>query len=121
MQGILIALALSVAANVVLGSLWLEQRDDLTTERAEVKRVEGERNTANDVAQACSDSVEELSKHADARAVAASEVREVAAVKAVKHYAKADVILAAPPAVPNDACASAQTLAQDWLKNRGVP
>lgn len=71
-------------------------------------------------ASACSDAVDDLRILADHRGKEAEAARRAAAGKAATHNQRADAILSAPPAVPGDACASAQVRVDDWLKGRVV-
>lgn len=121
MNPILIALAISVAANVALGWAYLGQRDDTATAKTALRDMEGQRNGVRQVASACSDSVDDLRELADKRARDAAPARAAAASAAQGHNTRADQILAAPAAVPGDVCASAQARVDDWLNGRAKP
>ena len=121
MNPVLIALAISVAANAALGWAYLGQRDDTTTARSELRDMQGQRDGARQVASECSDSVDDLRELADKRARDAVLARAAAASAAQGRNQRADQILAMPAPVPGDACASAQARVDDWLKGRGNP
>ena len=63
MNPILVALAISVAANAALGWAFLVQRDDTTEARTALRDMEGQRDGVRQVASACSDSVDDLREH----------------------------------------------------------
>ena len=121
MNPILIALAISVAANAALGWAYLGQRDDTTEARTALRDMEGQRDGVRQVASACSDSVDDLRELADKRAREAAPARAAAASVAQGRNQRADQILAAPQSVPGDACASAQARVDEWLKGRAKP
>lgn len=121
MNPILIALAISVAANVALGWAYLGQRDDNTTARSELRDMQGQRDGARQAASACSDSVDDLRELADKRAREAAPARAAASDIAKTHNQRADTILATPAPVPGDVCASAQARVDSWLKGRAKP
>ena len=77
-----------------------------------------ERDAALAGAQACSDGVQRLQALAESRAREAAAARKLAAQAALQHAARADAVLAAPPAVPGDDCASAKARVADWLQRR---
>ena len=108
----------SLAANAVLGWAYLDQRDEAATARAELRGMEGQRDGARQAASACSDSVDDLRELANLRGREAAQARAAAAGKAHGHNQRADQILATPAPIPGDACASAQTRVDDWLKGR---
>ena len=118
MSPMLIALAISLAVNGVLGWAYLGQRDDTTKARADLRGMEGQRDGARQAASECSDSVDDLRELADRRGREAAQARASAAGKAQSHNQRADQILATPAPVPGDACASAQARVDDWLKGR---
>jgi hypothetical protein len=118
MNPILIALAISVAANAALGWAYLGQRDATATGKADLRAMEGQRDGARQAASACSDSVDDLRELADKRARDAAPARVAAASVAQGHNQRADVILSTPAPVPGDSCASAQARVDDWLKGR---
>lgn len=113
-----IVLAVLVLGNVLTGWAWLGARDDATTARAELAAKGQELAGVRGAAAACSGKVQELRTLADKRAQEAAPARRAAADRAADHGRKADTILAAPPAVPGDACASAQVRVDTWLQGR---
>ena len=117
----LIALAISVAANAVLGWAYLGQRDDTTEARTALRDMEGQRDGARQLASECSASVDDLRKLADRRYTVAAPARAAAASAAQAHNQRADAILAAPAPIPGDACASAQARVDSWLQGRAKP
>lgn len=121
MNPVLIALAISVAVNGLLGWAYLGQRDDTTEAKADLRAMEGKRDGIRQVASACSDSVGDLRELADKRARDAAPARVAAASAAQGHNQRADQILSTPAPVPGDVCASAQTRVDDWLKGRAKP
>jgi hypothetical protein len=118
---LLIALAISVAANGLLGWAYLGQRDDTTTAQTALRDMQSQRDGARQAASACSDSVDDLRELADKRAREAAPARAAAASKAHGHHQRADKILSTPPPVPGNACASAQARVDEWLKGRAQP
>lgn len=114
----IVALAISVAANAVLGWAYLGQRDETATAQADLRAMEGQRDGARQAASACSDSVDDLRELADKRAREAAPARAAAASAAQGHNQRADLILSTPALVPGDACASAQARVDEWLKGR---
>lgn len=121
MNPILIALAISLAANAALGWAYLGQRDDTTEARTALRDMEGQRDGARQSASACSDSVDDLRELADKRAREAAPARAAAASAAQGRNQLADLILSTPAPVPGDVCASAQARVDDWLKGRAKP
>lgn len=122
MPWMLIAGAASMAANVLLGVAWLNQREELAAQaqiyHAQTQRLEEQRQTAMDAAQMCSSQVERLAAQAKRRAAEADAARVVAAQQAAQHNLRADAVLSAPAAVPGDDCASAQVRAEQWIRMR---
>ena len=116
-----IILALSVAANAALGWAYLGQRDDTTQARADLAGMERQRDGARGAASACSDAVEVLQDLAGKRAAAAVPVRAAAAKAAQQSERRADYTLSLKPRHVGDACASAQALADEWLRGRVKP
>lgn len=108
-----VLLALSVAGNGVIGSLYLDKRDDVISARADA-------NQAKDAAKQCSDGVLSLQAAAEARAKAAEAQRDAAVARQKKAQRSASDLLARAPMVPGDACASAQAQIDDWLSTRGA-
>jgi hypothetical protein len=51
----------------------------------------------------------------------AAPKRQAAASAAAQHDAKADAILATPPAAPGDACKSAEAAVDTWWAERSKP
>lgn len=115
----IVALAISVAANAALGWAYLGQRDDTATAQADLRDMEVQRNGIRQVASECSASVDDLRKLAERRYVVAAPARAAAASVAQGHNQRADVILSTP--VPGDVCASAQARVDEWLKGRVKP
>ncbi len=116
-----IILLVSLAANGLLGWTYLGERDDATEARAAVSAKGQELAGVRGAAEACSSKVDELRTLADKRAQEAAPARRAAADRAADHNRKADAILAAPPAAPGDACASAQVHVDTWLQGRARP
>ena len=121
MTPVQILLAVLLVANIATGRAWLSARDDLATARAELAGKGQELAGVRGAAEACSGKVQELRTLADKRAQEAAPARRAAADRAADHGRKADTILAAPPAVPGDACASAQVRVDTWLQGRARP
>lgn len=121
MTPILYALIASAALNLLAGWAYLGQRDTIATLRTEARTVQGELDGARADAQACSNAVDDLRDLADQRKREADTARAAAQQRAQQHQRKADAILAAPPAVPGDDCASARVRVDLWLKERAAP
>lgn len=113
-----LALLVSLLGNVLLTRAYLGQRDAAAVARASVGEMTQQRDGARDLAAACSDAVDELRELADRRKKEGEAARTSAAAQARKHEQRADEILAAPPAAPGDACASAQHRVDSWLQGR---
>lgn len=113
-----LALLASLLSNLLLARAYLGQRDAATAARASVGEMTQQRDGARDLAAACSDAVDDLRELADRRKKDGEAARASAAALARKHEQRADEILAAPPAVPGDACASAQHRVDSWLQGR---
>lgn len=111
MNPLIVALAISVAANGVLGWAYLGQRDDTTA-------AQGERDQARADASACSDATEDLRELAGKRSAAAAPARAAAAATAQGLQQRADYTLSLQPKVPGDMCASMQALGDGWLQGR---
>ncbi len=107
-------LALSVAGNAALGWAWLGARDG-----AAIATVE--RDDARAAASACSDATEALRELADKRGAEVKKAQAVARADASGRQQAAHTILSTPPAVPGDACASAQVRIDGWLRGRVRP
>ena len=116
-----LALLASLLGNALLARAYLGQRDAATTARASVGEITQQRDGARDLAAACSDAVDDLRELADQRKREGEAARTSAAAQARKHEQRADEVLAAPPAVPGDACASAQHRVDSWLRGRTKP
>lgn len=114
MQTLLIALGLSVAGNAALGWAWVGAREKSATTVVE-------RDNARAAALACSDATENLRDLADRRAAEAKKAQAVARAAANGRQQAANAILSTPPAVPGDACASAQIRVDAWLRGRAQP
>lgn len=114
----LVALLCSLVMNGLLGWGYLAGRDKLAALQERVQAVAQERDSALASAQACSDGVQRLQALAESRAREAAAARRQAAQAAADHARRADEVLAAPPAVPGDDCASAKARVQNWLKAR---
>ncbi len=115
------ALIASAALNLLAGWAWLDQRDTVTTLRTEAKAQKRDLDAARADASACSDATDDLRTLADQRAKEADAARAQARKASATRAKRADAILAAPPAVPGDDCASARVRVDNWLKNRGAP
>lgn len=113
-----LALLVSLLGNVLLTRAYLGQRDAATAARDSVGEMTQQRDGARDLAAACSDAVDDLRELADRRKKEGEAARTSAAAQARKHEQRADEILAKPPAVPGDACASAQHRVDSWLQGR---
>lgn len=113
-----LALLVSLLGNVLLTRAYLGQRDAAAVARASVGEMTQQRDGARDLSAACSDAVDDLRELADRRKKEGEAARTSAAAQARKHEQRADEILAKPPAVPGDACASAQHRVDSWLQGR---
>lgn len=102
-----ILLAISIALNALTSWGYLHQRDKAT----EASQAAA---TARAAADQCTKGVERLEALADQRAREAEEARRVAEQQAAELDARADEELATPPAVPGDACKSAQARIEAW-------
>lgn len=109
-----ILLALSLVANMALFWSYLGQRDTAVEAKTDVKHVEA-------AAQECSQGTEQLQQQGKQREADAAPKRAAAAKKADEHNRVADRILTTPPAVPGDACASAQADLDVWWTGRAKP
>lgn len=117
----LVALAISMAANGLLGWAWLGARDSAATARAELRDMQGQRDGAREAASTCSDAVDDLRTLADKRSRDAAPARAAAASVARGHERRADYTLGIKPRVQGDACASMQALGDEWLQGRVKP
>lgn len=111
-------LAASVALNAALGVAWQRAGNHARELQAQIAAAQGERDHALQAAQACSDGVQRLQALAESRAREAAAARRQAEQTAADHARRADEVLAAPPAVPGNDCASAKARVADWLKGR---
>lgn len=109
-----VVLAISLTANAALGYAYLGQRDTATVAKVEQRQATG-------VALECSKSTDSLALQARQREATAAPKRRQAQEKAAAHDREADRILATPPAVPGDACASAQAELDTWWAGRAKP
>ena len=117
--GVLALLLLaSAGVNVLATGAYIKQRDAATVARKDVELVQGDAAVARAAAEACSAGVYELGQAAATREANSAQARQQAAEVAEKHNARADAVLAAAPAVPGNACASAQARAAGWLAER---
>ena len=116
-----VALLASLLGNVLLTRAYLGQRDTATAARASVGEMAQQRDGARSLAAACSDAIDDLRELADKRKREGEAARASAAAKARTYERRADEILAALPAVPGDACASAQHRVDSWLQERVKP
>lgn len=114
MKALAIALVLSLLGNAWLGHSYLGQRDTAVEAKTDVKHIAG-------AAQECSQGTEQLQQQGKQREADAAPKRAAAAAKADEHNRTADRILTTPPAVPGDACASAQAELDSWWAGREKP
>lgn len=114
MNPILIALAISLAANGLLGISWLHARDRAAVVSTQLDDVRAD-------ARACSDATDDLRTLADKRKAEADKARAAAAGKAATHEKRADYTLGLRPKNPGDMCASMQALGDEWLQGRAKP
>lgn len=110
MNPILLALAISLAANAAIGWAWLGARDEVAAGAVLLEDARG-------AASACSDATEALRELSDKRAAEAKTARAAAAAKAQTHDQKADAILS-KPATSTDDCKAAADRKTEWLKGR---
>lgn len=106
-----VLLVTSMAGNAFLFSALGETR-----ERAAKSEVG--RQTAVGAAQTCSNYVGKLGKDAEARAANAKPLIEAANSAAKVANTQADAEVQRAPAVPGDACASAEAETREWLQRR---
>lgn len=108
---LLLAVAVLVATNAATGWAWLHARDQLAVaqERADA---------AVDAAGQCTASITALQAAAQQQAINARAAIAAASKRAAASNQVADQILAKPPAVPGNDCASAQAQVDEWLANR---
>jgi hypothetical protein len=114
LQTLLVSLGLSLAGNAALGWAWVGAREKAATTILQ-------RDDARAVASACSDATDDLRELADKRAAEAKKAQAAARTAANARQQTANTILSTPPAVPGDACASAQVRVDAWLRGRVQP
>ena len=106
-----VLLVTSMAANAFLFNALGEARDRATL-------ADSGRRTAVQAAQSCSYYVGKLGDDAKKRAENAKPLIEAAQVAADKANREADAEIQRAPAVPGDACASAEAETREWLQKR---
>lgn len=113
-QILALLLGLSVLGNAIQYRTNLGTRDQLV-------EAKGARDQARAAASSCSDATEALRELADKTAAAGRKAAAEAAARARSHQARAQEILAAPPAVAGDDCRSAHLRAVGWIQGRAKP
>lgn len=108
-----IALAISMAGNLLLTKSYLGARDD------RIQAV-ADRDSARDAARECSRNTDRLTTLADERKKEATAARDEAAELAGALDAAADALLKRRPSVPTDDCRSAAVQMDDWFSSKGV-
>lgn len=111
--GLALALVVSLGANVLLAREYVGAREDVATVKADYRSVASAANQ-------CSDNTKALKAAADAREQAASASIAVALGVARQNGLTASKLLASPPAVPGNDCASARAAADAWLAGRAA-
>ena len=111
-----LALLTSLAGNAVLGWAYLGQRDSSVRAQANAGHAVQERDGARGTAQACSDGVGAVATAAIAQQAQAAPALAAAAAHAQVLNKRADSTLATAPSL--DACASMQSLGDEWLQGR---
>lgn len=111
MGGLSALLAASLAGNLWLFDSWQDAEADA------VRAVE-QRDTANAAAKSCSDGVGKLRTDQETQHKAAMAAIAAARKEAQKAYGAADAERNRQPAVPGDACASAEVETREWLQRR---
>lgn len=111
MGGLGALLAASLAGNLWLFDSWQDAEADA------VRAVE-QRDTANAAAKSCSDGVDKLRTDQETQHKAAMAAIAAARKEAQKAYGAADAERNRQPAVPGDACASAEVETREWLQRR---
>lgn len=111
MKVLSILLAISVGLNLWFGSAYLGQRDTATVAKVEQRQAVG-------VALDCSEGTDSLDRKAKQRHQDAAPKVQAAQQQAQQHNREADRILATSPAVPGNACASAQAELDAWWETR---
>ena len=113
MVNLMIAFAASLALCCFLGLSWWRSHEALAVERARMANIQAD-------ADACGEAVEELHALAGKRKAEADKLRAEVAAKARSSEKWADYTLSLKPKYPNDACASAQELGDEWLRERST-
>jgi ribosomal protein S27AE len=111
---VLIALAVSLLANLVL---W----NSLDEAQHEVTKLTTTLKTANEATEACNASIAGLEKAAEQRGRDAEKDRRDAEDRARRRKERADKELATPPTVPGDDCRSAQDRVRRAIAGRKTP
>lgn len=109
-----ILLAVSVGLNLLAGRAYLGQRDKAVTHQVR----EG---TAVATAELCGKGTEALGEAAGQRERDAAPARKAAVDRDRQHQARAQQILSKAPAVPGNACASAEAVLDGWWADRAKP
>lgn len=112
--GVMIALALSLFANLWLWKAKTVEHDARTTAEAKLE-------AANGATKACNDSIASIEEDARAQVKKAEKARVAARNRANALAARADRELATPATVPGDDCRSAQERVRRILTERGKP
>ena len=116
-QAIAAAVALALAAALAAWGWSGEKKAQALG--GQLTAMRAQRDAALGSAQACSASVQALADAGALRASAAEPARQQAEQRARQHAQRANAILAAPPAVPEDDAASARHRIDAWLRGRG--
>lgn len=122
---LLAACALSLVINFVAIRELLQQRDEITLAGADLATAQADTTLARAAAEACSASVEHLQRAAAEQETQLAAARAAAVSQAQARNARADAVLASPPPVPGDVCASASERFATWQllrrKEGGLP
>lgn len=108
LQALMAAPGISLAGNAALGWAWVGARERAITSVLQ-------RDDARAAASACSDATDDLRDLVDKRSAEAKKAQAVARAEAIWRQQAAHTILSTPPAVPGDACISAQVRIGGWL------
>ena len=111
MRAVLVALLISLCANIMLALGYLAQRDARGAVTTQLKN-------AQEAAQTCSLEVDRLDKLANTRRIQADKARAEAKRAAKTREQAADLILSTSASVPGDDCKSAGHRASVWLAGR---
>lgn len=114
MDALILALAISIGANVLVGFAWIHARDARAAVAQQLAAAQADATT-------CSDKVEELSKLADKRGAEAKAAQAKARAAAASAGKRATQELTTLAAVPGDDYASVQARLQRWEKRRVQP